>query len=110
MTQGAQFAARAERAGASVSRTAERAPHAWADNGVRRFRTRASRLSGKEQAVLAALAKGQTTEEIGERLLVSPHTVRTHIKNAMRKLEARTRAHAVAIAMADGAIEYESAD
>lgn len=37
---------------------------------------------------------------------VSPHTVRTHIKNAMRKLDARTRAHAVAIALCDGAIEY----
>jgi DNA-binding CsgD family transcriptional regulator len=110
MTQGGQSAARSERAGASASRTAERALHVWTDSGARRFLTRAARLSGKEQAVLAALARGQTTEEIGERLLVSPHTVRTHIKNAMRKLEARTRAHAVAIAMADGAIEYDPAD
>ena len=39
--------------------------------------------------------------------VVSPHTVRTHIKNGMRKLEARTRAHAVAIALSEGAIEFD---
>ena len=43
-------------------------------------------------------------------LFISPHTVRTHVKNAMRKLEARTRAHAVAISMADGAIDYEAGE
>jgi DNA-binding CsgD family transcriptional regulator len=74
----------------------------------RASRRRSSRLSRKELSVLRELAQGHTTEEIGEILFVSPHTVRTHIKNAMRKLDARTRAHAVAIALSDRVIELEA--
>jgi DNA-binding CsgD family transcriptional regulator len=55
--------------------------------------------------VLAELARGNSTDEIGLVLSVSPHTVRTHVKNLMRKLGARTRAHAVAIAISERAIE-----
>ena len=69
---------------------------------------RSSKLSAKEVLVLRELAQGHTTEQIGEILVVSPHTVRTHIKNGMRKLGARTRAHAVAIAMSDGAIRLDA--
>jgi DNA-binding CsgD family transcriptional regulator len=64
-------------------------------------------LSGKELAVLHWLARGYTTDEAAELLFVSPHTVRTHVKNGMRKLGAKTRAHAVAIALTKGAIEVE---
>jgi DNA-binding CsgD family transcriptional regulator len=71
------------------------------------LRTRRVMLSRKERAVLAGLAAGQTTEAIAARMAVSPHTIRTHVKNAMRKLNARTRAHAVAIALCEGAIEVE---
>jgi DNA-binding CsgD family transcriptional regulator len=55
------------------------------------------RLSSKELSVLDWLARGYTTEEVAEMMCVSPHTIRTHVKNAMRKLSARTRAHAVAL-------------
>ncbi len=65
----------------------------------------ARRLSGRERAVLGELARGRATEEIADTLVVSPHTVRSHVKAAMRKLGARTRAHAVAIALSAGAIE-----
>jgi DNA-binding CsgD family transcriptional regulator len=58
--------------------------------------------------VLGELALGNSTEEIGIALGVSPHTVRTHVKNLMRKLGARTRAHAVAIALSEHAIEMRS--
>ena len=68
-------------------------------------RSRCARLSGKERLVLAELARGNSTDEIGLVLSVSPHTVRTHVKNLMRKLGARTRAHAVAIALSESAIE-----
>jgi DNA-binding NarL/FixJ family response regulator len=54
--------------------------------------------------VLEELAMGTSTEGIAAKLHVSPHTVRTHIKNILRKLDARTRAHAVAIAFAEDAI------
>ena len=66
---------------------------------------RSSRLSARERDVLAGLAVGESTEQIGLTLEMSPHTVRTHLRNIMRKLEARTRAHAVAIAIGDGVIK-----
>jgi DNA-binding CsgD family transcriptional regulator len=47
---------------------------------------------------------GTSTEDIAGKFHVSPHTVRTHIKNIMRKLDAHTRAHAVAIAYSEDAI------
>jgi DNA-binding CsgD family transcriptional regulator len=68
-------------------------------------RSRCDKLSGKERLVLAELARGNSTDEIGIVLSVSPHTVRTHVKNLMRKLGARTRAHAVAIALSERAID-----
>lgn len=66
---------------------------------------RSSRLSVRERDVLTRLAAGDSTDEVGASLAMSPHTVRTHLRNIMRKLDARTRAHAVAIALSDGAIE-----
>jgi DNA-binding CsgD family transcriptional regulator len=74
-------------------------------SSARSRRTRCDRLSGKERLVLAELARGNSTDEIGVVLSVSPHTVRTHVKNLMRKLGARTRAHAVAIALSERAID-----
>jgi DNA-binding CsgD family transcriptional regulator len=65
---------------------------------------RSQRLSVRERDVLGGLANGSSTEQIGVILTMSPHTVRTHLRNIMRKLEANTRAHAVAIAVGDGAI------
>ena len=66
---------------------------------------RARNLSHRERAVLGELARGNPTEQIAEELFLSPHTVRSHVKAAMRKLDARTRAHAVAIALSAGAID-----
>jgi DNA-binding CsgD family transcriptional regulator len=62
-------------------------------------------LSERERAVLAEVARGCETDEIAATMILSPHTVRSHVKAAMRKLDARTRAHAVAIALSAGAIE-----
>ncbi len=71
----------------------------------RQYAERAMGLSRRERVVLAALADGYVTEDIAEALVLSPHTVRSHVKAAMRKLDARTRAHAVAIALGAGAID-----
>lgn len=60
-----------------------------------------ARLSRREREILYLLSEGFSTEEVAERLILSAHTVRTHVKNAMRKLNASTRAHAIAIAMRD---------
>lgn len=56
-------------------------------------------LSGRESEILALLAEGLTGEEIAQRLVLSPETVRTHVRNAMKKLEARTRTAAVVKAL-----------
>lgn len=45
------------------------------------------------------LADGLSGAQIAERLVLSPETVRTHIRNAMTKLGASTRTQAVAIAL-----------
>lgn len=60
---------------------------------------RSSMLSRREREILGLLSRGLTTDEVADELNLSAHTVRTHVKNAMRKLEATTRAHAIAIAM-----------
>jgi DNA-binding CsgD family transcriptional regulator len=62
-------------------------------------------LSAREREILARVARGQDGPEIAEDLVVSPATVRTHIGNAIRKLGARSRAHAIAIALQRGLIE-----
>lgn len=58
-------------------------------------------LSRREREILELVSKGLTTDAVAEHLGLSAHTIRTHVKNAMRKLEATSRAHAVAIALRD---------
>jgi DNA-binding NarL/FixJ family response regulator len=70
-----------------------------------RGQRRTSTLSSSELRVLALVADGGSTEATAEALSLSPHTVRTHMRNVMRKLEASSRAHAVAIAIRESAIE-----
>jgi DNA-binding NarL/FixJ family response regulator len=56
-------------------------------------------LTQRERDVLRLLANGQSNEEIGKSLFISPETVRTHVRKAMDKLEADTRTEAVAKAL-----------
>jgi DNA-binding NarL/FixJ family response regulator len=56
-------------------------------------------LTQRERDVLRLLANGQSNEEIGKALYISPETVRTHVRKAMDKLEADTRTEAVAKAL-----------
>jgi DNA-binding NarL/FixJ family response regulator len=56
-------------------------------------------LSNRESEILAMLADGLTGEEIAQRLVLSPETVRTHVRNAMLKLDSRTRTGAVVKAL-----------
>jgi NarL family two-component system response regulator LiaR len=57
-----------------------------------------SPLTPREWEVVDLLYKGRTTDEIADALVLSTETVRSHIKNLMRKLGARSRAEAVAAA------------
>ena len=64
-------------------------------------------LSPREVEVLEQLALGYRGTEIAEKLGISPDTVRVHVRNAMRKLGARTRAQAIGMAMNKGIISID---
>jgi NarL family two-component system response regulator LiaR len=57
-----------------------------------------SPLTAREWEVIDLLYEGRTTEEIAAMLVLSPETVRSHIKHILRKLQVNTRAQAVAVA------------
>jgi DNA-binding CsgD family transcriptional regulator len=50
------------------------------------------------------MAEGMTAEQIANQLNVSVETVRTHVRNVIRKLQARNRVHAIAMALERGEI------
>lgn len=56
-------------------------------------------LTPREREITGLLADGLDGREIAEHLGLSPETVRTHIRNAMERVGARTRAHLIAIAV-----------
>jgi DNA-binding NarL/FixJ family response regulator len=70
----------------------------------RRSTERLPTLSNREREVLDLLAQGLTGEGVAERLVLSSETIKTHVRNAMTKLEASTRVHAIAIALREGYI------
>jgi PAS domain S-box-containing protein len=59
-------------------------------------------LTAREREVVRLVAHGSTGPEIADELLIAHDTVRTHVRNAMTKLGARSRAHLVAKALGDG--------
>jgi DNA-binding CsgD family transcriptional regulator len=54
-----------------------------------------SKLSKRESEILQAFANGFSYQEISDAMFISPHTVRTHIKNIYNKLEINSKAEAV---------------
>jgi DNA-binding CsgD family transcriptional regulator len=64
-------------------------------------------LSEREREVMTLVASGLQSGDIAERLFLSPETVKSHVHNALGKLGAHTRAHAVAIALVTGQITWE---
>lgn len=59
-------------------------------------------LSRREVDVIRLLADGLTGPEVAEELQLAHNTVRTHVRNAMGKSGARSRAQLVALALAEG--------
>jgi DNA-binding NarL/FixJ family response regulator len=59
-------------------------------------------LTAREREVMALVAQGLTNDEIGEQLVVSPATAKTHVSRAMIKLHARDRAQLVVFAYETG--------
>jgi DNA-binding NarL/FixJ family response regulator len=61
-------------------------------------------LTARESEVLVQLVKGLDNRSIARALFISEETVRTHVKAVLRKLEARDRVEAVAIALRRGIV------
>jgi DNA-binding NarL/FixJ family response regulator len=53
--------------------------------------------TARENQVLQLISDGLVNREIGERLFLSEETVKSHVRHLLAKLQARSRAHAVAI-------------
>lgn len=69
-----------------------------------------ARLTPREREVITLLAHGLNGSDIAEQLVLSPETVRIHVRNARGKLGARTRAHAIVLALQAGEITLEPDD
>jgi DNA-binding NarL/FixJ family response regulator len=62
----------------------------------------AARLTSREREVLALVAAGISNKGIARQLQVSPNTVKFHVAAILDKLDAATRAEAVAAAVRGG--------
>jgi PAS domain S-box-containing protein len=65
------------------------------------------RLSTREREIVGLVALGLTGPEIADQLQIAHHTVRTHVRNAMMKTDARSRAHLVAKSLGEGLVFQE---
>lgn len=61
-------------------------------------------LSERENEVLSGLSEGKNYKQIGEKLFISAHTVRYHIRNIYEKLNVNSQTAAIALAMKKGLI------
>jgi two-component system, NarL family, response regulator len=62
-------------------------------------------LSKRERQVLEYIANGRSNKEIGQILYISEHTVKTHVKSILTKLDAIGRTEAIAVGIQRGLIK-----
>jgi DNA-binding NarL/FixJ family response regulator len=60
--------------------------------------------TAREIQVLQLIAEGLVNREIGQELFLSEETVKSHVRHLLAKLQARSRAHAVAVGFRRGLI------
>jgi DNA-binding NarL/FixJ family response regulator len=66
------------------------------------------RITPRELEVLCAFATGASTSEVADQLGISVHTVRTHLKNAISNLGARSKFQAILFALKEGPFKPSS--
>jgi len=64
-------------------------------------------LSRREKEILQWLASGKSTWDVSMILRISERTVKFHMDNIMRKLDAVNRTHAVALALRQNLIDFD---
>ncbi|MGH8886694.1 MAG: response regulator transcription factor [Egibacteraceae bacterium] len=69
---------------------------------VQRLPGELSYLTAREVEILRVLMGGASNGQVARALSISPHTVRTHVRNILGKLDARTRLEAAAIGFREG--------
>ncbi len=65
-----------------------------------------STLRPRERSILELYADGLTTQDIVDLLVISPHTIRTHVKLALRRLGVHSRDEAAALVRAHQVAEF----
>jgi DNA-binding NarL/FixJ family response regulator len=67
-----------------------------------------SRLTPREQEILSLVAQGLSNHDIAERLVLSPHTVKTYCLRMYQKLALRDRKDLVNFALREGLLHPNS--
>lgn len=62
-------------------------------------------LTEREKEILRWLAQGKSNWEVSVILKISERTVRFHINNIMKKLDAVNRTHAMALVLRNGMLD-----
>lgn len=63
-----------------------------------------SSLTAKEQEILKWVAQGLTKNEVADKIIISTHTVDYHMRNILKKMDAKNATNALIIAINKGAI------
>ncbi|HEX6023159.1 MAG TPA: response regulator transcription factor [Solirubrobacter sp.] len=83
---------------AAISRTMAMRLVEGLRHGSGRVRPVRSTLTAREWEVLDLICEGRSNDEIAREFVVSCETVKTHVKNVMRKLDVHSRQDAIAVA------------
>ncbi|GIO37447.1 DNA-binding response regulator [Paenibacillus antibioticophila] len=67
-------------------------------------------LTLREKEILTKVADGMTNKEIAEKLVISEHTVKNHLKNILQKLQVQNRVQLTRYALEQGLISGKGKD